>query len=258
MDISEVIDSARGFVALAALIAFVLLLPLYFSQRRDVRRMRFWMEREPGHPAADLAASEALLDRTESELEALVAESETDRATTPTTPAERVTSERPALTRITMEREALAPYPRWRRFASRATQPLVLVAIAAIAVLLGGVAIFASEGLLGGDENGGPRAAAIDPADVTVAVLNGTAVTGLAGKVGSDVESRGFALGTVTNTDPGFELTTVLYVQGQKPAAQKVARGLGVEEVAEAEREVRTLAGDDADVIVIAGEDRAQ
>ena len=50
--------------------AFVLLLPLYFSQRRDLARLHAWMEREPGHPASDLAASEGLLDRAETELEA--------------------------------------------------------------------------------------------------------------------------------------------------------------------------------------------
>jgi hypothetical protein len=259
VDINEVIDSAQGFVALAAVVAFVLLLPLYFSQRRDIRRMRFWMTREPGHPASDLAASEELLDRAEAELAELAGEAEPARGTTPSTPAERVTSERPALTRITMEREALAPHPRWRRFVGRATQPRALIAIGAVAVLLGVGAIFASEGLLGGDDDGRRQPAAIDPADVTVSVLNGTTVNGLAGKVGSDVTSRGFQLGAITsNTELGFERTAVLYVQGQKRAAQKVARDLGVKDVAEADRDVRRLAGDDTEVIVIAGEDRAR
>ena len=68
MQISEIFDSATGFVALGALVAIVLLLPLYLSQRRDVQRMRTWMDREPGHPAADIAASEAILDHAEREL----------------------------------------------------------------------------------------------------------------------------------------------------------------------------------------------
>ncbi|MGH2951627.1 MAG: LytR C-terminal domain-containing protein, partial [Solirubrobacterales bacterium] len=244
MDLNEVIDSAQGFVSLAAVIAFVLLLPLYVSQRRDLRRMKFWMEREPEHPGADLAASEAMLDRTETELEALIAEPEPAPGTTPVPAAERVASERPALTRITMERAALEPHPRWRRFAARATQPRILAALAALAVLLGVAAIFGSQELLSDDAGEGPsRVAAIDPGDVTVAVLNGTTVTGLAGKVGSDVESRGFGLGTVTNTDPGFERTAVLFAPGEKPAAQKVARDLGVDEVGEADRELLTVAG---------------
>ena len=48
----------------------------------------------------------------------------------------------------------------------------------------------------------------------------------------------------------------VLYADGQKPAAQKVARDLGVEGVERARQRPRDLAGG-ADVVVIAGEDRA-
>jgi hypothetical protein len=268
MEISEVIDSARGFVALAALVGIVLLLPLYLSQRRDVHRMRTWMDREPGHPAADIAASEAILDHAERELEDLLgpeepapAEPAPEPGMTPSTPAPaatRVTHERPALERITMERAALAPHPRWRRFVARTTQPRVLIAIGVGALVLGAAAIYASEELLrdGGDD--GPRAGAIDRADVTVAVLNGTEVRGLAGNVGSDIESSGYVLGAVSATTPGVERTMVLYADGEKRAAQKVARDLGVdkETVEPVARETRRLAGD-ADVVVIAGEDRA-
>ena len=40
-----------AYVSLAAALACALLLPLYFSQRRDLERLHAWMEREPGHPA---------------------------------------------------------------------------------------------------------------------------------------------------------------------------------------------------------------
>jgi len=268
MQISEIFDSATGFVALGALVAIALLLPLYLSQRRDVQRMRTWMDREPGHPGVDIAASEAILDHAERELEELLgpeeaaaAEPAPEPGTTPSAPvpaATRVTHERPALERITMERAALAPHPRWRRFVARVTQPRVLIAIGVSALLLGGAAIYASEELLrDGGEGGGPRAGAIDRADVTVAVLNGTSVNGLAGNVGSDVEASGYVLGPVSSTTPGVEKTAVLYADGQKRAAQKVARDLGVDKatVEPVDRETRGLAGD-ADVVVIAGEDR--
>ena len=129
-----------AYVSLAAALACAVLLPLYFSQRRDLQRLHAWMEREPGHPQADIAASEALLDRAETELEALfgpeprrraVSRRASRRSREPTavappprpapTPAaglpaaQRVTTERPALERITMERAALLPHPRWRR-----------------------------------------------------------------------------------------------------------------------------------------------
>jgi hypothetical protein len=263
VQITEIFDSATGFVALAALLGFALLIPLYVSQRRDVGRMRAWMEREPDHPAADIVASEAILDRAEAELEELMPETvpEPEPEATPSTPmpaATRVTHERPALERITMERAALEPHPRWRRFAAAATQPRVLVAIGLLALVLGAAAILVSEEILsdGGDRQ--PRVEAIDRADVTVAVLNGTSVNGLAGMVSSDVVASGYRPGRISSTTPGFTETVVLYDEGQKRAAQKVARDLGVDKktIEPLDRDSRRLAGD-ADVVVIAGEDRA-
>ena len=267
MEVSEIFDRVTGFTAIAALLAIALLLPLYLSQRRDVQRMRAWMEREPGHPASDIVASEALLDRAETELEELLgpAEGEGAEPVTEVRPglasaaATRVTHERPALERITMERAALGPHPRWRRFVDRVSEPRVLIAIGVAALLLGGAGIYLSEEILrDGGEGEGQRVGAIDRADVTVAVLNGTSVNGLAGNVGSDVESSGYELGPVSSTTPGFAKTVVLYAEGQKRAAQKVARDLGVDKatVEELDRETRGLAPD-ADVVVIAGEDRA-
>ena len=262
MEISEIFDAVTGFVALAALIAFLLLLPLYFSQRRDLHRLRTWMEREPDHPAADVAASEALLDRAEAELAELLPP-EPEPPTTPATAmpaAERVTHERPALERITMERAALAPYPRWRRLLARVGRPRVLIAIGVVALLIGAGAIVVSEELLLGGEDSserGQRPAAIERAQVTVAVLNGTSVNGLAGKVGSDLEASGYELGAVSSTTPGVEESVALYSSRQRAAAEKVARDLGIGPVKRLDRATARLAGE-ADVVVIAGEDRAQ
>lgn len=262
MEASELFDRFSGYVALVALVAFCLLLPLYVSQRRDVRRLRIWLLREPDHPASDLAASELLLDRAEAEFEELLGEPEPEPGTASSTelPASaRVTSERPALERITMERAALAPHRRWRRFAASATRPRVLLALGIVALLLAGAGIYVSEQLLS-ESNGErqARAGAIDPGEVTVAVLNGTSVNGLAGKVGSDIESAGYRLGAITSASPDFAQTTVLYADGEKRAAQKVARELGLDKqsVEPVDGESRRLAGD-ADVVVIAGEDRA-
>ncbi len=47
MSVTEIFDTVGGFIALGALVGVLLLLPLYLSQRRDVKRMRTWMEREP-------------------------------------------------------------------------------------------------------------------------------------------------------------------------------------------------------------------
>ena len=259
MEISELFDRFGGYVSLAAMAGVLLLLPLYLSQRRDVRRLRSWMDREPDHPASDIAASELLLDRAETELEELLGAPEPEPGTGETSAATRVTHERPALERVTMERAALAPHPRWRRFVGVATQPRILVAVALGALVLAVGGIFLSEALLEDDaKERRTHAGAIDPGDITVAVLNGTSVGGLAGRVGSDLESAGFELGVVSSTAPGLGKTEVLYADGQKPAAQKVAKKLGVDadRVEPLDQESRRLAGD-ADVVVIAGEDRA-
>jgi hypothetical protein len=274
-----------AYVSLAAAVAFALLLPLYLSQRRDLLRLHAWMEREPDHPAGDLAASEALLDRAEVELEALfAAEPQATAAgggeqatveptlvapppaprpaassTGPLPAAQRVTHERPALERITMERAALQPHPRWRRLMGRVGQPAVLSTVATVAVVLGLVAIFGSGELLrsGGKESPGPRPGAVVPGDVEVAVLNGTSVPGLAAKVGDDVRVNGFKLGAVANSAKQFDQTVVMYESGQKRAAKKVANDLGVRPVQPITRQVERAA-DGAAVVVIAGADRAQ
>src|SRR5919202_2471651 len=62
------------YVALPAALGILLLVPLYLSQRRDVSRLRGWMERDPDHPRADVAASEALLDRADAELAEFLAD----------------------------------------------------------------------------------------------------------------------------------------------------------------------------------------
>ena len=263
MDVAELFDTVVGFIALGSLVGVLLLLALYLSQRRDVHRLRAWMEGEPDYPAENLATSEQRLDAAELELEEITGETviaEPEPGATPAggvSAATRVTHDRPALERITMERAALLPHPRWRRFVERATRPRVLVAIGFVALLLGVAGIVVTQDLLSTDEGpAGPHVGAINPADVEVAVLNGTSINGLAGKVASDIEASGYKVGAITNTAPGAERTEVFYADGQKPAAQKVARDLGVDKVDPLERELRELAGG-ADVVVVAGEDRA-
>lgn len=263
MSVSQIFDTVGGFIALGALVGVLLLLPLYLSQRRDVKRMRGWMEVEPSYPGDDLAASEQALDNAESELERLLGSTlvaEPSFQETPVEPvpaATRVTHERPALERITMERAALVPHPLWRRFVSRVTQPRALVAIGAVALLLGIGAIYASQQLLSNDEGtSATHVAKINPARVKVAVFNGTAINGLAGLVSSDLDSSGYDVVATTSTTPGHGRTLVLYADGQKRAAQKVARNLGVQRVKPLDKRTRDLAGG-ADVVVIAGEDRA-
>jgi len=281
----SVLHRIPDYVSLAAFIGVALLAPLYYSQRRDVIRLRALREYVPDHPSRDMAASERLLDRAEVELEEVLTatgqfqavaprEPSTDPGQlTPLPPGERLetgairvapglpaTSERPALERLTMEREALLPHPRWRHFAARVTQPRALAVLGLVAVAIGVGALFASGALLGGGNQvqpPTPKPGAIAPGDISVAVLNGTSTPGLAGRVGDDVTSSGFKLDTVTNSRKSFQQTVVMFGPGEEPAANKVAHVLGVTPVQPIDAETRALAPS-ADVVVIAGADRAK
>jgi hypothetical protein len=259
------------YVSLAAVVGCLFLIVLYLSQRRDLMRLQEWMQSVPNHPAEDLVRSEALLDRAEAELEEILgveapAESTAEQtvvappSAAPTVPAptsQTTTSERPALEQITTEREALLPHPRWRRFAARVSQPSVLAAIAAGAVILGIVGIFGSERLLN-DNTGSEQSrkpGAFVAHDVSVAVLNGTSVAGLGAKVADDVTANNFSLGTVGNTRKEYDQTVVMYEPGQKKAALRVAHALGVKPIQRIDRATQDEAGN-ANVVVIAGRDR--
>jgi hypothetical protein len=258
------------YVSMAAVVGCLFLIALYLSQRRDLMRIQAWMESVPNHPAEDLVRSEALLDRAEAELEEILgveAPSPSTAEQTAVAPPEAAaaapstsqttTGERPALEQITTEREALLPHPRWRHFMARVSQPSVLAAIAAGAVVLGILGIFGSERLLT-DHKGSaqsPKPGAIVAHDVNVAVLNGTAVSGLGQKVADDVTANNFSLGTVGTSRKEYDQTVVMYEPGQKKAASKVAHDLGVRPIQRIDRATQDAAGN-ADVVVIAGRDR--
>lgn len=267
-------DRVLAVISLASSIGVLLLAPLYVSQRRDIRRLRGWMEREPEHPDADLERSEGLLDQAETKLERVYAERgepvpgavETPAATedkptpgrTPPAPlpaAARVTSERPALDRITIERAALEPHPRWRRFAAEATRARWLALLAVVALVAAIAAIVVSERLLSGDDEGAPGTAA--GRGIEVAVLNATSVGGLAGQISSRIEARGFLPGEVASITGDFPRTVVMFEPGEQRSARRVGRELGDNPAIQPiDRRVQRAAGG-ADVVIIIGDERA-
>jgi LytR cell envelope-related transcriptional attenuator len=87
-------------------------------------------------------------------------------------------------------------------------------------------------------------------------VLNGTATEGLAGEYGDKVESKGFQLGNVTNTESAQELSAVMFKPNNGRAAQKVAKSLNIPRVQPMTEEVARL-GEGAPVAVVVGEDSA-
>jgi len=169
--------------------------------------------------------------------------------------------------------EASSPEPSGRRTA--------IMAIVGGLLLLVGVGFGATQ-LLGDDEGAQPAdqtsqqtggtgagddtgagsgnrsGSGVDPGSVTVAVLNGTTVPGLAAQIGDSVEKQGFQLGTITNsTDQQRAESVVLYAPGAEMEARDVARRLKISQREEADPDSQGLAGD-ATVIVVAGQDKTR
>jgi hypothetical protein len=112
----------------------------------------------------------------------------------------------------------------------------------------------------GGDNGGGNNRRAVVPGNVTVAVLNGTTVPGLAKQVGDEVESHGFRLGTVANTADQEQQraeSVVLFAPGHRNEARVVSRRLSINQRQPIDSGSQGLAGD-ATVVIIAGADLSQ
>jgi hypothetical protein len=271
----DLVQQAGVYAGVGAFVGLLVFLPLYLSQARDIHRLRVWADRDPD--AADEAervavasarvAQQAAVARATGEAQAareeVKAAARDAEAMAVRTPAERVTADRPAATRITRERAALAAQPAWRRWLSRGPNARQLVWIVAGVFVVGlGVALVSLQIAGGGDNVGSAPEPTVEQrgvvkGDVEVAVLNGTAVAGLAAKVGDDVETNGYALGAVTNSESPTEETFVVFERGHEEEAHSVARDLGVDMVSPIDSETSALS-DGADVVVVAGEDRAQ
>lgn len=113
-----------------------------------------------------------------------------------------------------------------------------------------------SSGSSGGSgKPSGGSSTAIDPKKVTVSVLNGTTVPGLAAQLGDKIQGFGFQLGNVTNsTDQQRAESAVLYAPGHAREAAAVARRLRIGQRERIDSQTQGLAGD-ASVVVIAGLD---
>lgn len=100
--------------------------------------------------------------------------------------------------------------------------------------------------------------AAVNPAEISVVVLNGTEVTGAAHRISAELRQSGYARSTpLDGRPPGAnQVSVVQYVSGHQAEAQAVARTLGVALAQPIEPAVASLAGS-ATVVVIVGLDKA-
>ncbi|MEJ7785960.1 MAG: LytR C-terminal domain-containing protein [Solirubrobacteraceae bacterium] len=107
--------------------------------------------------------------------------------------------------------------------------------------------------------SGGPAAA--EPADVPVAVLNGTTVTGLARQAADRLEARGYPVAAVTDAaDQQQQVSLVGYADGFEDAAKRVARlvGISAAQVQALDPSTAAIAGDGVSVVVTMGLDKAE
>lgn len=103
------------------------------------------------------------------------------------------------------------------------------------------------------------RATPVDPASVTVAVLNGTTVPGLARQVGDRISAKGFQVGNVDDapdSDQQRAESVVQFAKGHRREAMAVGSKLGIAQREPIDVDVQQLAGD-ATVVVITGQDQS-
>jgi hypothetical protein len=145
----------------------------------------------------------------------------------------------------------------------------VLVGLLAV----GGVATYGVSQLVGGEDgdhsgktqangNGSSRKSkrsgvAVKPGAVTVAVLNGTTVNGLAAALRDQIAAAGYNKGTINVfSDQQLAESLVEYAPGHLAEAKAVGRIVGIRRYEPVTANNRALAGE-ATVIVIAGADKA-
>jgi hypothetical protein len=138
------------------------------------------------------------------------------------------------------------------------------LAVALASVLVVGAAAFGVTQLTGGGDSGNEQAdkprrkvAVVKPGDITVAVLNGTTVPGLAAALREDMAADGFRKGTIdVFSDQQLAESVVQYAPGHQAEAKAVSRNVGISRREPVTADSRVRAGD-ATVIVIAGADKA-
>jgi hypothetical protein len=271
----ELIKEIGAIAGIGAFFGLAVLSLLYFSQARDVRRLREWAGRAPEREeeaveaTSDLAAERAEEirkveeERREREANATAereaaATAERDAAEDRDVRRQRREAGLPERTRMERLRDRFARDPgSTRRFGTGS----IVAAVAVALVLIAGAAILITQLGDSGDENGSPAAAKgapLKPGQIEVAVLNGTnpPVNGLAGTFSDRLENKGFRTGRVGNSSNSFTQSVVMFKRGHKPEASMVARNLQIPRVRLMTPDiVNDTAGES--VAVIVGQDEA-
>ena len=251
----RVIEQIGAFAGLAAFLGLALLALLSFAHGRDIRRLREWAGSAPERDSERKEATSAVAAQRAEELRALEEARTAEREALDNREERRRRREAglPELTR----RERLRQ--RFSGVGERAAEPRYLVGLFVVVLaVLGAAAYLVLEG--GGNDasgkNGNQAAAELQPSEIEVTVLNGTAVPGLAATFGDKVEGKGFKLGAVSNSSSSFADSVVMFQRGHAPEARKVAKQLGIAKLQLMNGEIESVSAG-AGVAVIVGEDNA-
>jgi LytR cell envelope-related transcriptional attenuator len=247
----EIVQEIGAVAGWAAVVGLAVLLALYFSQARDVKRLREWAGRAPERAATPAGASGP----------PPVAPQPVRRTPSPQRPITR-----PAASCAVPQQTVISPPRRSQPWYSRIGTRYLAVALVGLLVV-GGAAAYGVTQLTGddgGDDSGNAQTnkskrngAAVKPGNVTVAVLNGTTVPGLAAALRDQIAAAGFKKGTINVfSDQQLAESVVEYAPGRQAAAKAVSRRLGISQLEPVTSNSRALAGA-ATVIVIAGADKA-
>lgn len=252
------IGSLAGFAAFAGL---AVLSALYFSHARDIKRLREWAGRAPERSQAGVTALPG-----RAATRAGASGSRTVSHPIHGTPPPQ--SIRRAGLRAVPERAVSVT-----RWYSQIGARYLGLALAGLLVL-GSAAVYGVSQLsgdAGAEKSGGAQAShgsglakkprrirgAVKPGNVTVAVLNGTTVPGLAAALRDEIAAAGFKRGMIdVYSDQQLATSVVQYAPGHEADAKAVSGRLGISRGEPVSANSRALAGD-ATVIVIAGADKA-
>ena len=257
------IERIGSFAGLASFLGLAIYALLLFAHGRDIRRLRDWAGSAPEREAERMQATQNIAAQRAEELRELEESRTAEHAAVEQRETRRQRREEglPELTRGERFRE------RFSGFGENLSRPALLIVLFVVFVLVvGGVAYAvlnkggSSDSKSGGGGSGsGKQAAAakkVKPGEIEVAVLNGTSVTGLAATWGDKIESKGFEVGAVTNTNSTFEDSVVMFEPGSKPEAKEVAEKLQFKKVQPMTAEVKEVSNK-ANVSVVVGEDNA-
>ena len=263
----ERIGSFAGLASFLGLAVFALLL---FAHGRDIRRLRDWAGSAPEREADRLEQTQNIAAQRAEELRELEESRTAEHAAIADREVRRQRRDEGLPERTRGERIK----ERFSGFGESLSRPALLAILFVVFLLVAGGIAYAvlnngsSSGEKGknasaksggkegkGGGNGG-AATKVKPEEIEVAVLNGTEATGLAATWGDKLESLGFEVGAVTNTNSTFQNSVVMFVNGAAPEAKVVAKRAQIHKVQPMTAEVSGVSNG-AKVSVVVGEDNA-